>query len=57
MAKMGTDDVIAAASSRRYFALHKITRKPLYGAVFQLLDRLAIGAARKTIRYEELAIN
>ncbi|MET3446383.1 hypothetical protein [Ralstonia sp. 1138] len=53
---MAKDDVIGAASSRRYFAPHKITGKPLHGAVFQLFDRPAIGAARKTIRYTELAI-
>ncbi|WP_343550218.1 hypothetical protein [Ralstonia sp.] len=54
---MAKHDVIDAHASRRYFALHKITRKPLHGAVFQLLDGRPIGAARKTIRYAELAIN
>ncbi|MBN6206029.1 hypothetical protein JYK21_06160 [Ralstonia pickettii] len=54
---MAKDNVIHVDASRRYFALHKITRKPLHGAAFQFLDGRPIGAARKTIRYAELAIN
>ncbi|WP_332394508.1 hypothetical protein [Ralstonia sp. 1B3] len=57
MAKMVTHDVIDARADGGNFASHKNRRERPMDAVLLAIERVRIAAARKIIRYAELAIN